>query len=190
MMSDTLWVVLHTPLVDRLLQFNLYRIHSIPLVHPILKKSFKYSIQEEYLGVRSDSQCNLFPLSANIMACQVTNGQFCHINFPLYAADTSKSCSYALFLKDQVKINDVCILSVLNQMQDEGLNISDNFRAISTLQDNKKLYITCLQYCYTIDLCFPYNIIYLSNGHEANAITFVLRSKLNVESPLKQANIN
>ena len=125
------------PLVDKSLQFNLYRIHNIPLVHSIMKKSFKLSIQEEYLAIRLNSQYILFPLNINIMACQVSNGQFCHINSPLYAAHTSNSCSYALFLKDRVKINNFCISSVINQTQDEALNINTNFWAISTLQDNK-----------------------------------------------------
>ena len=126
------------------------------------------------------------------MACQVSNVQFCHSNSPLYAADTKNSCSHALLLKDKVKIKDFCILSVINQTQDEALNINDNFWAISTLQDSKKLYITCLKYSYTIKLHFPYNIIYLPNGCEANTITFVLLSNnnLNVEPPLKQVNIN
>ena len=46
-----------------------------------------------------------------------------------------------------------------------------------------KLYITCLQFSYLIKLHFPYDIIYLPNGCEANAITFALPSnnKLNVE---------
>ena len=70
------------------------------------------------------------------MACQVSNGQLCQINPPMYVADTSKSCSYALFLKDKVKINSICILSVINQTQDKALNINI-FWAISTLQDDK-----------------------------------------------------
>ena len=49
MFSDTLYVVLHIPLVNKSLQFNLYRIHNIPVVHPVLNKSLKYSIQEKYL---------------------------------------------------------------------------------------------------------------------------------------------
>ena len=118
--------------------------YNLTFSPPILKKLFKYSIQEEYLAVRSDSQYILFLLSANIMEGQVPNRQFCHINSPMYEADTSKSCSYALFLKDKVKLNNVCILSVINQAQDEALNVKDNFWAISTLQDDEKLYITCL----------------------------------------------
>ena len=88
------------------------------------------------------------------MACQVSNGQFCHTNFALYKPDTSNSCSYALFLQNKDKINKFCILSVINRTQDEALNINDNFWAILTLQNNKKLYITCLQYSYLITLCF------------------------------------
>ena len=117
MMSDTLYGILHILLVDKSLQFNLYRIHNILLVHLILKSHFGYSIQEEYHPVRLDSQ-------------------------------------YILFLQDKERINKFCILSMINQTQDEAFNINDNFWEISTLQDNKKLYITCLQYSYSINLCF------------------------------------
>ena len=51
----------------------------------------------------------------------------------------------------------------------------------------KKLYVTCLQFSYTIKLHFPYNIIYLPYGCEANAISFELPSnnKLNVGSSIE-----
>ena len=32
---------------------------------------------------------------------------------------------------------------MIDQTQDEAFNINDNFWAMSTLQDNKKLYRTC-----------------------------------------------
>ena len=110
------------------------------------------------------------------MACQVSNGKFCHIDFPLYAADTLNSCRYILFLKNKDKINTFCILSVINQMQDETFNIKDNFWAISAPPNNKKLYITCLQSSYSISPHFPYDVIYLPEGCEANTISFVLPS--------------
>ena len=94
----------------------------------------KYSIQKENLAIMSDAEYISFPLSTDIMACQVSNGQFCHNNSHLYAANTSNSCSYTPFLKDRVKINAFWILSVINQTQDEALNIDDdNIWAISAL---------------------------------------------------------
>ena len=186
MMSNTLYVVLHIPLVDKSLQFQ-FRICNIPSVHPILKQSFKYLIQEEYLAIRFDEQYISFLLSSDNMACQVSNGQFCFINSPLYTADTSNSCNYALFLQNKEKINQFCTLSVINRTQDEAININGNVWAISTLQNNKKLYIACLQYSYSISLCFPYDIVYLPDGYKANAITFVLLSnnRLNVNSMIE-----
>ena len=73
---------------------------------------------------------------------------------------------------------------MVHQMQDEAISINVNFWSISTLHSDKKVYITCLQFSYFIKIHFPYDIIYLPNGCEANAITFVLPSnnKLNVES--------
>ena len=90
-------------------------------------------------------------------------------------------------LEKKEKINKFCILSVINQTQNEAINIKDNFWAISTLQNNKKLYITYFQYSYSISPPFPYDIIYLSDRCEANAIIFVLPSnnRLNVDSIMK-----
>ena len=147
--SNTLYTVLHVHLVNKSLQFHLFRIHNIPLVHPTLKKSFQYNIQEEYLAIRLDKQYISFPLSADIMVCQVSNGQFCHINTPLYTADTSKSCSYALFWQSTKRINTYCTLSIISQTQDKDININENFWAISALESNKKLHITCLKLSYS-----------------------------------------
>ena len=112
MLSDTLYVVLDMPLVNQSLQFNLYGRHNIPLVNPVLKKSFKYSIQEEYLANRSDLQYISFPLSADIMAFK-SQRQFCHIKSPLYRADTSKSCSYTIFQNNKARIK--CLYIIYNK---------------------------------------------------------------------------
>ena len=54
MMSDTLYILLH---FQRLINHcSLISIEYISLVHLILKKSFRYSVQEEYLAIRSDAQ--------------------------------------------------------------------------------------------------------------------------------------
>ena len=55
------------------------------------------------------------------------------------------------------------------------------------LKGIKKLYITCLQFSYSLPLLFPYDIIYLPDGCEANATTFILpyNKCLNVDSDIK-----
>ena len=122
-------------------------------------------------------------MRTDVLACQVSNGQFCHINYPVYTADMSTSHSYTLCLQNKGRINKFCLLSMVNQMQDVAININDNFWSISTLHNDKK----GLHHLFAVQLfnkmCFPYDIIYLPDGCEANTITFVLPSnnKLNVE---------
>ena len=82
MMLNALYVVLHNTLDDKSLQFHLFRIHNIPSVHPILRKSFRYSIQDGNFTFRMDEQYISFPLWMDIVACQVWNRQFCQINSP------------------------------------------------------------------------------------------------------------
>ena len=85
------------------------------------------------------------------------------------------------------KINSVCILSIINQTHDKAITINDIFWAISTLSNDKVSYITCLQFSYTIKLHYPYYIIYLPDGCEANAMSFMLLSNSipHVESSIK-----
>ena len=106
---------------------------------------------------------------------------------------TSSVCSWYIQIlklhfipKWQGKYKQCFILSVINQTQDKAININDNFWTISTLQYDKKSHITCLQFSYTIKLSFPYDIIYLPDGCEANVISFVLPSnnKLHVETSI------
>ena len=65
--------------------------------------------------------------------------------------------------------------------------MNENLWAISTIENNKKLYITCLQFSYSLVLQFPYDIINLPNRCEANAITFILPSNnwFNIDSSIK-----
>ena len=144
------------------------------------------------MAIRLDRQYISFPLSMDIIACQVPNGQYYSINIPLYTGDTSKSCSCTLFLQNRNKINTFCTLSVINQAQDKVVNINGNFWAISTLKSNKKLYITFLQFSYSVALWFPYDIFPLPHGCKANAVTFVLPSnnQLNVDSHIKASENN
>ena len=43
-LMHTLFVILTIPIVDKSLTFYLYKIHNLPLLHPILQKSFQCEI--------------------------------------------------------------------------------------------------------------------------------------------------
>ena len=49
--SDMLIVVLILPLIDRDLEFDLFKVHGLPLLHPELKKVFSYEISNPYIAI-------------------------------------------------------------------------------------------------------------------------------------------
>ena len=48
---DMLIVVLILPLIDKDLQFDLFKAHSLPLLHPKLKKFFTYDLDSPYIAL-------------------------------------------------------------------------------------------------------------------------------------------
>ena len=51
-LTDTLFVILPIPLVDKSLTFHLYS--QIPLLSLVLKKSFQYEIEHKFFAIRCD----------------------------------------------------------------------------------------------------------------------------------------
>ena len=48
---DMLIVILILPFIDRDLEFELFKAHSLPLLHPELKKVFSYEISNMYIAI-------------------------------------------------------------------------------------------------------------------------------------------
>ena len=75
---DMLIVVLILPLVDKDLQFDLFKAHSLPLLHPKLKKFFTYDLDSLYIALQSDSNYFTIPLHDDILTCTISAGHFCN----------------------------------------------------------------------------------------------------------------
>ena len=78
-----------------------------------------------------------------------------------------------------------CILSYLALLilsYDELVDCKVEIMQLTIQVDNifATLYITCLQFSYSIKLHFPYDIISLPNGCKASPISFVLPSNTNI----------
>ena len=71
-------VILILPLIDRDLEFNLFKAHNLPLLHPELKKIFTYQINNPYLAIRSDGNYLTIPVHDDILTCTISAGYFCN----------------------------------------------------------------------------------------------------------------
>ena len=49
-LEDCLMLILTVPLVDQSLQLNLYRIHNLPMLHPVLHVHAQYELESSYIA--------------------------------------------------------------------------------------------------------------------------------------------
>ena len=124
---DMLIVILILPLIDRDLEFGLFKAHSLPLLHPELKKVFSYEISNPYIAIQRNGNYLTIPLHDNILTCTISVGHFCNVNTPLYPTKTTTECIYHLLINDKEKIQEYCKINVENYMQDSAINLDQTF---------------------------------------------------------------
>ena len=154
MSTDTFFVILTFPLVDKCLTMHQYRIHNLPLLDPNILKSFYYEVSYKYLAVRSDMRHITFPDDNIFMSCIVSTGQFCRLDTALHLADKVHDCSYFLFMNNKEKIQEYCKISVINLTADHDTSLDGNYWTVTT-SIPKKLYITFLTYSFPHTLKHP-----------------------------------
>ena len=109
-------VVLVLPLIDKDLEFDLYRAHSLPLLHPELKKVFTYKIDSPYIAIRSDNNYFTLPYSDDVVKCQISASHFCNLNTALYPMASTTECIYHLLAKNDERIEKYCTISISKYM--------------------------------------------------------------------------
>ena len=173
--NDMLIVVLVLPLIDKDLEFDLYRAHSLPLLHPDLKKVFTYKIDSPYIAIRSDNNYFTLPFSDDVVKCQISAGHFCNLNTALYPTASTTECIYHLLTNNDEKIEKYCTISISKYMQDTAINLEGNTWALAVLEPTR-LHVTCLTYSYQIDVKTSFKIIELENSCQAYSPNIILPS--------------
>ena len=87
-------VLLILPLIDMDLEFDLFKAHSLPLMHPEQRKIFTYQINNTYLAIRSDGNYLTIPVPDDTLTCTISAGHFCNLNTPLYPTKSTTECIY------------------------------------------------------------------------------------------------
>ena len=103
-------LILTIPLVDQSLQMNLYKVHNLPVLHPILNVHVQYELDGTYLATMMDSMFISLPTALDVKLCLITNGYLCMFDQALYPVDRTKWCIYALFSNDKNQIKRNCFL--------------------------------------------------------------------------------
>ena len=69
--------MLTVPLIDTYLQMNLYKVHNLPTVHPILQVQTNCELGGKYFATLKHNMYVALPDGENIQLCIVTKGHLC-----------------------------------------------------------------------------------------------------------------
>ena len=83
-MDDFLLLILTTPLIDRSLQMDLYKLHNLPELHPDLGVQFTYVLEGQYLAISKHGLYAAVPTEYEIRFYVATEEYLCIPNQDLY----------------------------------------------------------------------------------------------------------
>ena len=172
---DILIVVLILPLIDKDLEFDLFKAHNLPLLHPELKKVFTYDLDNSYIALRSDSNYFTIPMQDDILTCTISAGHFCNLNTPLYPVRSTTECIYHLLVNDAENIEKFCHISMSDYAHDSAINLQANVWALAVLEPTE-LHVTCLTYSYQIKIKTNFRLVELENSCQAYNPNIILPS--------------
>ena len=73
-LQDYLMLILTVPLIVQSLQMNLYKIHNLPMLHPILNVHAQYELEGTYLATLMEGMFISLPSAVDVKSCVLTNG--------------------------------------------------------------------------------------------------------------------
>ena len=119
-------VILQSPLVDRLLQMNIYMVYSLPILHPRLQKNFQY-ILGDYLANSSYGDFTTLPATQDVIICGLMKGHMCHFNTALYPVACINWCIYKLFTNVTQRIEKNC----QHDIEPQSHNLASSLKEVS-----------------------------------------------------------
>ena len=186
---DMLIVVLILPLIDRDLEFDLFKAHSLPLLHPKLKKVFIYEIDNPYIAIQSDGNYLTIPIHDDILTCTISAGHFCNLNTPIVSLQKpQQNVLTTCWMNDKEKIQEFCQINIQNYAQDTAINLDQNIWPLAVLEPTE-LHVSCLTYSYQIKIESSFKLIELDNSCQAYNPNFILPSSNLIKEKLNQSLI-
>ena len=113
-LQDYLMLILTVLLVDQSLQMDLYKVHNLFMLHPVLNVHAQYELEGTYFTTMMEGMFMSLPITLDIKLCLITSGHLCIFNQALYPVEHRKWCIYALFINDKNQIKRNCFLKTLD----------------------------------------------------------------------------
>ncbi len=106
-------IVVTLPLLDRNSNYEIYKIHNVPLPHENVDLVAYYELETTNLAVNIEHTNYVLMNDVDMVQCNMPLTHFCALKAPSYTVAHSHLCVVALFLRDSAKIRENCQTIVL-----------------------------------------------------------------------------
>ena len=161
-LQDYLMLILTVPLVDQLLQMNLYKVHNLPMLHPTLNVHAQYELEGVYLVTMMEDMFISLPTALHVKLCLIMSGHLCMFDQALYSVECTNWCIYALLVNYRKQIKRNCFLKTLNQTTNLAYSPDGYLWTISVLAA-EKLQVRCIMETHVITIKPPLQIMDICN---------------------------
>ena len=132
---------------DKSLIVHVNKVYNLPLLHPILKKTFPHSLEEECLALSSYGGDATIPSEHDGLKSFLTKGHMFRLDTALYPTEKMSWCFYILFINSANHIKTNYNYEVKLQKHNITYDIKKNLWTTSALS-MEKVQIRCLQKTY------------------------------------------
>ena len=182
--EDYLMLIMTVPLIDQSLHMNLYKVHKLPMLHPMLYVHAQYEVEGSYLARVMEGMFIMLPTALDVRLCLMMNGHLCMSNQALYPVECTNWCIYALFINDKNQIERNSLLRTTNQTINLAYNLDGYLWAISALA-TQKLQIRCVMETHVITITLPLQIVDIGNGCEVYSSSIYILAKSELTATLQ-----
>ena len=192
--GNQLMLMIRIPLLDTDSTMTLYRVYNLPIYNPTIGKALSYRLEGSNLAVSKDDSYVTILTEAEFIECTLAQGHFCSLNSALYHIDYSKWCLVAMFLKQDIRVNKDCQLSMTNISGPQAIYLDQGSWAIS-VEKPTQMEIRCPKVTQVKSLKPPITFIHLKPACSAFSPGVKLPSYFKQFSKgfhvaLKSANLN
>ena len=112
LVEDVLFIIMTILLKDTSLQMNVYKVHNLPLVHPVLNISVTYELEGKYLAVEYKGNYVSLPDEGDLTVSLFTRGGLYKMNQAMYPSNKVDWCILAIFSRDDEMFKSKCTYNI------------------------------------------------------------------------------
>ena len=174
---DKMLVVLMTiPVLDKLVELNIYQVHNLPAIPPRQEVAALYQLENRYFAIGKHRMYVTLPTEQTVRICLQTELAICILEQALYPVKHITWCVYALFIDDEQRIKRDCKYSVTKVSGNRAISLGGYLWAVGSIKQ-EQLQVRCLEETHVIEIKPPLQIVYIGNGCEGYSPSMFLPAK-------------